>query len=68
MEVLLQLEIEDRAMSRSVTASTTSRTGLTSSVSGQTRSVTSSTIGERGRVREEAKADLVFNVDTGRAC
>ena len=66
MEVLLQLEIEDRALRRSVSASTTSNPRLTSSVSGQT-SLSSSTASERGRSgqREEAKADLVFNMDTG---
>ena len=78
MEVLLQMELEERALSRSTArqttsstataATTTSKTGLTSSVAGRASvsSTAASVSGGRGSTREEVKADMLFNVDKGK--
>ena len=78
MEILLQMELEERSLSRSTarqqtsvtsstTATTTGKPGLTSSVAGRASvsSTTASVTGGRGRAREEVKADMLFNADRG---
>ncbi len=56
MEVLLQSEVQARSISRSTTTRTAGQTSLTGS----------SLREERERAREETKADLMFNMDTGK--
>ena len=78
MEVLLQMELEERALSRSTArpttsstataATTTRRTGLTSSVASRASvsNTMASVSGGRGSMREEVKADMLFNIDKGK--
>ena len=79
MEVLLQMELEERALARSIsrqtasvatstTATTTGKTSSTSSVAGRASvsSTTASVSGGKGSSREEVKADMLFNTDRGK--
>ena len=68
MEVLLQLEIEERTVNKTRQAPS-STTSVTSSVTGKTRTA-SSVVSDEGRDKdqEETKADLLFNIDSGKNC
>ena len=64
MEVLLQYEIEARSLAKSTSSTaTTSRTAT--STAGQASSTTGKTSSPESGGREAAKADVLFNIDTG---
>ena len=76
MEVLLQMELEERSISKSTTrqptnlsTSTAGKTGSTSSttshLSSSVCSNTASISSRRDGSREEVKADMLFNADRG---
>lgn len=73
MEELLQSEIKARALAKSTSnsvlppSSSTTSPSVAASTTGQASTATGSpsVTGGRPRDREEAKADVLFNMDTG---